>query len=80
MDALLVGVLGSATTLFGLLAWLVLARPELILVFWADVDPSEDRDLDHAGAIRLLRWISVGTTFLLGFLTGLAATFLSGSG
>lgn len=79
MDALVVGALGAATTVFGLLAWLLMARPELVLVLWSDHDPGEDPVADHPGAIRLLRWISVVTTFLLGFLTGLAVTFLSGT-
>jgi hypothetical protein len=76
MDALLVGVLGAMAALAGLFSWLLMARPEALLGLWRDVDDA-DWPAHHPGAVRLLRWLAVGLTFLFGFLTGLAMAFLS---
>ena len=80
MDALVVGGLGALAAVFGLLTWLLWSHPELVFGAGRDPGGEDDWGAAHPAALGWLRWIAGGGTFLLGFLTGLAAAFLAGTG
>jgi hypothetical protein len=80
LDAFVVGALGALAAVFGLLTWLLWTHPELVFGGGGDLAGDDDWGRSHPAALRWLRWIAGGGTFLLGFLTGLAAAFLAGTG
>jgi hypothetical protein len=74
MEALLVGALTAMTVAVGAFLWQLQVRPRALLHAWGD----EDGWLDaHPGALVALRYALGGVLILLGFLTGLALTFLT---
>lgn len=74
MDAIVVGLLTGGAAVVAVLLWQLLVRPEATLAWWAGRAP-DDRWLDPA-TVRALRMAGGGMVFLLGFLVGLALTFL----
>ena len=78
MDALLVGGLTAAVTVAAMLLWLLFARPESLISLWSDPAPGgwfEEND----GTLQALRVTGSVVVAVLGLLTGLAITFLSGT-
>ena len=82
MDVVVVGILTAVTVTFGTLFWHLLVHPEIMLSVWTRPgdDPHGSWFDHHPGALRALRWATGGVLFLLGFLTGLATTFLVRTG
>ena len=79
MDALVVGALTALTAIVGVFWWQLLVRPEAMLQGWGE--PGEEGWFEHhPGAVRALRFSAGGLLFLLGFVTGLALTFLVRTG
>ena len=77
MAALVGGFLLATTVAFATLYWQLLVRPEVLLSFWRDGSMVQEDWFDHHPAgLRALRWATGATLFLLGFLTGLAWSFL----
>ena len=81
MEALIVGFLTAITVTLGALYWQLLVRPEVLLTLWGDKSAVEAGWFErHPGTLTALRWTIGTVVLLLGFLTGLALTFLSSTG
>jgi hypothetical protein len=75
VDALLVGLLTALGAMLGMVAWHLLARPEAVFALWRD--PAEPWPDEHEGTVAALRTAVLALVFLVGFLTGLALSFLT---
>lgn len=81
MEALLVAILTALTVGVGALLWQLMVRPEMLMSVLSDGGVTQDVWFEqHAGAVWALRMLLGAMVFLLGFLTGLALTFLSSTG
>jgi hypothetical protein len=80
MDALLGGILMGLTLALAAIYWQLLVRPEVLLSLWQDVPQDGWFEEQHPAGLRALRWVTGATLVLLGFLTGLAWTFLVSTG
>ena len=77
---MLVGGLTAMTVAIGALFWQLLVRPDVFLSVWSDKGVTDSQWFEHhPGALIALRWTLGVVVFLLGFLTGLALTFLTGT-
>ena len=80
MDAIVVGALTSVAAVVAVLFWQLLVRPESVLALWHETAATDEVFAEpHPGAVRALRFASASIIFLMGVLTGLALTFLSGT-
>lgn len=77
MDALVVGALSAVGAVCALVLWVLLVHPEVVLSLLRG--ESEDWVAHHPGAVRGLRVALGAILVLIGFLTGLSLTFLSGT-
>ena len=80
MDAVLVGTLTALTAIAGVFWWQLLVRPDALLHPFGLHDGEEGWFEHHPGAVRALKLVAGGLVFVLGFLTGLALTFLARTG
>lgn len=79
MDAMLGGILMALTLSLAAIYWQLLVRPEVLLALWRDTPQEGWFEEQHPAALNALRWLTGATLLLLGFLTGLAWTFLVGT-
>lgn len=80
MEWAFAAIVTSLAVASGVAFWQLLVRPEVILALWRD-DPSVTHpwfDDEPPPALAVLRWTVGGVLFALGFLTGLAWSFLVG--
>jgi len=76
LDAIIVGALTAAGAVSAALAWQLWVHPERLLALWAE--PEDDELVEeHPAAVRAARCAAAGLVVLLGFLTGLALSFLT---
>lgn len=80
MEGLLGGILSMLTLGLAALYWQLLVNPEVLLSLWHDAPQDGWFEEQHPAGLRALRWVTGATLVLLGFLTGLAYTFLLSTG
>jgi len=80
MEQVVVGALLAATIGLGTLYWYLMVLPDVALSFWRDrADDGDDWFEQQPSALRALRMATGGVLLMLGFFTGFALTFLSGT-
>ncbi len=80
MDAVLVGSLTALTAVAGVFWWQLMVRPDALLYPFGVRDREDGWFEHHPGAVRALKLVAGGLVFVMGFLTGLALTFLYRTG
>lgn len=78
IEAGVVALLGALTVSAMVVAWQLAVRPDLMLGMWGEPERGGWFD-HHPGALRGLRLALGVVVFLMGFLTGLCLTFLTGT-
>lgn len=73
----MIGGLTAATAVVGVFWWQLLVRPDALLAGWVEDPEQREWFEQHPATLAALRWVAGSLVFVLGFLTGLALTFLA---
>ena len=76
MGTVLGGVLMAVTLVLAGIYWKLLVRPEVLLSLWLDGRQDGWFEEQHPAGLRALRWVTGVLLVVMGFLTGLAWSFL----
>lgn len=77
-ESLVIGVLTACTMCTATVVWYLWVRPDALLS-WLHQDGAEVWFEEHPALLRALRLTAGLALFLMGFLTGAATSFLSGT-
>lgn len=77
MDGLVIAVLTATTAVVGVFWWQLLVRPDALLAGWSSDPEAVEWFEQHPVTLAALRWVAGSLVFTLGFITGLALTFLA---
>ena len=76
-DARVIGGLTAVTAVVGVFWWQLLVRPQALLAGWTKDPDAVEWFEQHPATLAALRWVAGSLVFVLGFVTGLALTFLA---
>ncbi len=78
LDAVVVGLLTSIGAVLAVLTWQLYVRPRALFELWSSDNEHAWFD-NHPGPVAALRVTACMLVFLIGFMTGVALSFLSGT-